>query len=61
MKIGYDAKRIFHNWRGLGNYSRDLVLGQKKYFSNYEYFLLLLHSKVLWQKNLPMLTAIKTS
>ena len=31
MRIGYDAKRIFHNWRGLGNYSRDLVLGVKAY------------------------------
>ncbi|MBS1548612.1 MAG: glycosyltransferase family 4 protein [Bacteroidetes bacterium] len=25
MKIGYDAKRFFHNTSGLGNYSRDLV------------------------------------
>lgn len=25
MKIGFDAKRAFHNNRGLGNYSRDLV------------------------------------
>jgi len=25
MNIGYDAKRIFHNTTGLGNYSRDLV------------------------------------
>ncbi|MBS1571534.1 MAG: glycosyltransferase, partial [Bacteroidetes bacterium] len=25
MKIGYDAKRYFHNSSGLGNYSRDLV------------------------------------
>ncbi len=25
MKIGYDAKRYFHNKTGLGNYSRDLV------------------------------------
>ncbi len=25
MKIGYDAKRLFCNYRGLGNYSRDLV------------------------------------
>lgn len=25
MKIGYDAKRLFHNSSGLGNYSRDLV------------------------------------
>lgn len=25
MKIGYDAKRIFHNKTGLGNYGRDVV------------------------------------
>lgn len=25
MRIGYDAKRLFHNSSGLGNYSRDLV------------------------------------
>ena len=25
MKIGFDAKRVFHNNRGLGNYSRDLI------------------------------------
>lgn len=25
MRIGYDAKRLFHNASGLGNYSRDLV------------------------------------
>lgn len=25
MKIGYDAKRAFHNRSGLGNYSRDLI------------------------------------
>ena len=25
MRIGYDAKRIFHNNTGLGNYGRDLV------------------------------------
>ncbi|KPM31614.1 Mannosyltransferase [Croceitalea dokdonensis DOKDO 023] len=25
MKIGYDAKRIFHNTTGLGNYGRDIV------------------------------------
>ena len=25
MRIGYDAKRIFHNRTGLGNYGRDVV------------------------------------
>ena len=39
MKIGYDAKRVFHNWRGLGNYSRDLVTGLSHYFPGHEYIL----------------------
>ncbi len=39
MKIGFDAKRIFHNWRGLGNYSRDLVLGLKSLYPENEYLL----------------------
>lgn len=25
MRIGYDAKRVFHNFRGLGNYGRTLI------------------------------------
>ena len=25
MNIAFDAKRAFHNTRGLGNYSRDLI------------------------------------
>ena len=25
MKIGFDAKRAFHNNTGLGNYSRDTI------------------------------------
>ncbi len=25
MRIGFDAKRFFHNTRGLGNYSRDTL------------------------------------
>ena len=39
MRIGYDAKRVFHNWRGLGNYSRDLLVGLKNYFPGEEYIL----------------------
>ena len=39
MRIGYDAKRVFHNWRGLGNYSRDLLVGLKNYFPGEEYVL----------------------
>ncbi|PIP93931.1 MAG: hypothetical protein COW00_05050 [Bdellovibrio sp. CG12_big_fil_rev_8_21_14_0_65_39_13] len=39
MKIGYDAKRVFHNFRGLGNYSRTLVESLLKYYPQNEYHL----------------------
>ena len=40
MNIGFDAKRLFNNFTGLGNYSRSLVYGLKKYFpeNNYSLF-----------------------
>lgn len=31
MRIGFDAKRAFNNFRGLGNYSRTLIEGLIKY------------------------------
>ena len=39
MKIGFDAKRIFHNTSGLGNYGRDLVRILAEYYPNNRYFL----------------------
>ncbi len=39
MRIGYDAKRIFHNTTGLGNYSRDLIRVLKKFFPENTYLL----------------------
>lgn len=39
MKIGFDAKRLFHNNTGLGNYSRDLVKLLLKYFPENDYVL----------------------
>ena len=39
MKIGYDAKRAFQNFTGLGNYSRTLLLSMAKYFPENEYHL----------------------
>lgn len=39
MKIGFDAKRLFHNNTGLGNYSRDLVKIVKTFFPNNQYVL----------------------
>ena len=32
MHIGFDAKRLFHNFTGLGNYSRTLVANLKQYY-----------------------------
>lgn len=37
MKIAYDGKRVFFNETGLGNYSRTLLRGLKKYFPENEY------------------------
>lgn len=39
MRIGFDAKRLFHNFTGLGNYSRTLVSNLAHQFPNNEYFL----------------------
>lgn len=39
MKIGYDAKRIYHNKTGLGNYSRDLVRILATFFPKNDYLL----------------------
>jgi glycosyltransferase involved in cell wall biosynthesis len=37
MKIGFDAKRLFCNHRGLGNYSRDLIRLLNAYFPENHY------------------------
>ena len=39
MKIGYEAKRIFHNKTGLGNYSRDVIRVLSTYYPNNSYLL----------------------
>ncbi len=39
MRIGFDAKRAFHNGTGLGNYSRDLLRILSKFYPNNTYFL----------------------
>ena len=38
MNFGYEAKRVFHNKTGLGNYSRDLVRILSNYFPDNNYF-----------------------
>lgn len=40
MKIAFDAKRLFNNTSGLGNYSRDLVRILATYYPDNEYILL---------------------
>lgn len=39
MNIGYEAKRVFHNKTGLGNYSRDLIRILNAEFPKNNYFL----------------------
>lgn len=39
MKIGFDAKRYYHNQTGLGNYSRTIVHGLQRMFPENEYVL----------------------
>lgn len=39
MKIGFDAKRLFNNFTGLGNYSRTLVHNLQTYYPQDEYYL----------------------
>lgn len=37
LRIGFDAKRLFNNFTGLGNYSRSLVTGLSQFFPENEY------------------------
>ena len=39
MKLGFDAKRIFHNSTGLGNYGRDLIRILANYYPENSYYL----------------------
>ena len=39
MNIGFDAKRLFHNFTGLGNYSRSLVSNLSAWFPDHSYHL----------------------
>lgn len=38
-RIGFDAKRLFNNFTGLGNYSRTLVYNLANYFPDNDYYL----------------------
>lgn len=39
FRIGYDAKRLFNNFTGLGNYSRTLLKNLATFYPDNEYFL----------------------
>lgn len=39
LKIGFDAKRLFNNFTGLGNYARTLVRNLQKHYPQHEYHL----------------------
>jgi glycosyltransferase involved in cell wall biosynthesis len=39
LRIGFDAKRLFHNFTGLGNYSRTLLANLATYYPEHAYFL----------------------
>lgn len=39
LRIGFDAKRLFNNYTGLGNYSRTLVANLQSTFPQNDYFL----------------------
>ncbi len=39
LRIGFDAKRLFHNFTGLGNYSRTLVRNLAEYYPDNPLFL----------------------
>ncbi len=39
IKIGFDAKRLFNNFTGLGNYSRTLVQNLNTFFPKNQYYL----------------------
>jgi glycosyltransferase involved in cell wall biosynthesis len=39
MRIGFDAKRIFYNRSGLGNYSRDIIRSLQTFYPEHEYYL----------------------
>lgn len=62
MRIGLDAKRIFHNFRGLGNYSRTLVEGLCNFHPDNHYTLYSPAIKddrgVAWLKKYPQIEVV---
>ena len=48
MRIGFDAKRAFSNFSGLGNYSRLIISALSDYYPDNQYYLYIPHS---WKQN----------
>jgi len=61
MKIGFDAKRAFHNSTGLGNYSRTLVQGLSTFYPNHEYYLFNPKPSILYRPASPNLIEVQPS
>jgi len=65
MNIGFDAKRAFHNFRGLGNYSRNLIQGLSETYPENRYFAFtpaIKDSRALaWQEKVPELKIVQPS
>jgi glycosyltransferase involved in cell wall biosynthesis len=59
MRIGYDAKRLFCNHRGLGNYSRDLIRILSEYYPENQYDLYTPKIKINVQLNTENTTIIQ--
>lgn len=57
MKIGYDAKRMFLNYSGLGNYSRNVLESLAKRYTDTQYFLYTPSKKK--QESLSFVSAMK--
>ena len=60
MRIGYDAKRLFCNHRGLGNYSRDLIRILNEYYPENQYDLFTPKIKINFPVNAQNTTIIQT-
>ena len=63
MNIGFDAKRAFYNFRGLGNYSRNLIQGLIESYPENRYVGFtpgLKDSRAFaWQRNVPTLEIVE--
>jgi len=63
MNIGFDAKRAFHNFRGLGNYSRNLIQGLTESYPQHRYVAFTQAYNdaraIAWKNNVPGLKIVQ--